>query len=1025
MAGRYSGPVRFFYLGDESVARQYNGIARKLVAYLQNQSELVRDNLWTASRRVKISDGVIIEVLKVTDLIYNAYIDARGVERDEQITDAFTYQFAYTGDGDQLWDIKNALIGGQLFPWAGGIFLATIFVFRENTTDYGVFPILSTREEIQAEDGRWEYVPNLGEIPFEDLIGKLPIPRHEILLASSEHLRLPDKRNMAHVSWMPKGNRHYMASALSVAAIRELGGYQNVVSSGSVLSRQSTTIGGKATDIGYEASLDLYEPAQFVENQLVKGTARRSAPNSDWYTSYGYQKVTHPIHGEREFGIMIDASQRVWVWPLEASEDPWAVDAGMHPYNEWAAHSIKINVDPFFSRDELLTFPPDVIAFPGDQFRTTAGTTFENLPGGSAFHGSPLADLVRYVWHPSPDGKKYTTIVEQVVDTQKPHLFRQGQPLVELALEELKCKVVDDENSPEYNLRFERPVPAQFEITIELTGPEFFNFGISVSPVELVEVADNFYPIQSRFAAEESFAGVAKGELLVAGFDLYTKAPLADLPPSDLVQHIENQGSLGSLYSTRNIKFLTALTHHSTNPVLESFAYKQLTYDPEALTERRCRYLNGQRYRYGDLTYSKLDQSWGRTGDSLAESMVQDLQWNFVMEGAFVVQKLSGDRVFRKTIRKYLDNPLEMGNWFTAQVSNLDVSTGSMVFGLCESTTYYTGVDGDIPYEQVGVANNPAQTPIYLPDTTEQSGVNTTKKGHACYWKGEIVDSRFQPGLSLSRLDEDLDSSPMDLNVRFWGSVYSAGGFVISPTTSILRAQYIYNTKLALLVGEENPEQTDLGLDMAEGYVGIPDFPWGLEMGSWFFNNHFNQANADKILSDDVFFSYFGRYITLSGPLVTKGKSNELAEPSPVPADEVIDVVRVRELQITHAQLASEAFGIPINSARKLSLFEDVGAYSYYRGAFSGATVVFEEEVQVSSIVASMELGGEADFFRVDLECPQFRVYCGINSYPAFYFLGDGYTSVTPRERSTALWANVQSRAYGYTILNEDEENDD
>lgn len=1007
MSGRYSGPVRFFYLGDESVARQYNGIARKLVAYLQNQSELVRDNMWTASRRVKISDGVIIEVRKVTDLIYNAYIDARGATAPSPILRILQYQFVYTGGAGKLWDIYQFASG---FPIAGGSIVGVVFLIREDRVDHVAVPLFSTL--LESPDSEWVYRSTLlTEEAQQALFASLLIPRYEIVHASSQHLFQPDEENIVHSAWMSKGVRHYMASVFTASTMQQAGSLamdvDNSTSPPSITPVDAVWLGDSTTDVGFETDLASYvRPIGTLSEFQAgpkKGAHDNSAPDSDWYTSYAVQEVELPDGSLRKFGVFIDASQTVRVWPLEAA----GTDV---PDPAYQSQFIKTNVAPTYVKSAPLVFPAGV-------YSSTPSFRDSFLGDDNVKFDGPLEDATRYIWHPKSDGTEFVTIVEK--ETPELNPVRYTGEAVAGAL-------------PYYLLnnkahRAFSPEPAKVQIAI--TQSEFSNaledFTITVSLVELLPYGDNIYPVQVRYAAEESFQGVQKDTILIAGFRVHRVDDSVD--GWDFLQAVNGDASLlpgvSVLPDYFNLFNCHAVQVTGLPVLLDQGEYyndnsKGTTYNDGGVEVTRNGHYqyNMPRYMVQDMPFTRLgaiseqlNNEGQPTQPRLAE--LSPYRKSFVLEAEFVVQSGSTD-VFTVCCRKFKPNEFDFGNFFTARVCSADVSTGTFVFGLCESTTWIGTVERPIPRWPEG----------FFGDWSVEEGVNTSVKGYALFYKGEQVSTDAST-LAL-QLDTPLDSPVLDKDLSFWGCLRPGRVLILPPLASgeYGFSSFFFNTDyiahLAGLVGN----QIEL---LQNFYYGFRDFPWGLEMASWVAHNHFKAYGSQQAIAGTDIVAYTGAYLDISSSMRINPLSHEFVVPPNVEMKNV-DTILVAGIPFTHAQLYNEAFSeaadLDFNvsfESKDVSPVEGTPPVSVGYPIRKGSSD-WDSQLMFAPLGVASEQDG-ANEWAINMLLPEARVYCDTSGFPMRLRFFDYVPNqnVAIASRNGIIRSPFQARCFGRVELEE------
>src|SRR5690625_4252375 len=464
---RYVGPVRFRYFGNVQTAQTYEPAARALIGSLLSGSSVP-----FSTRSVIVGSGVEIVATVISQpegsdrdriespiaaamrgrYIVTAQIYAPRMEllHPEGLPRIYQYQFTYAGPVGE--PRSPELVSGEGEQMYGGSVVGAIFVIWENRVDYASFPLVSNlKKPPQGEPDKWPYVekPLSTQEGLNEWLSHLIFPRYEIGLASSETLKLPRERDLVFSAWMPKGERHYLSQAYTPTSMTLLGAVQSSPGGVSLSYRR----GVAPTDVGYETSLSKSKTPSTQEPEVLEmspNPTEDSAPDADWYSSYGVHRVEYG-EGEVEFGVMVDASQRVHVWPLEAA------GAGV-PDPEYEGQSIKTNVAEEFAFSQQLVFPPEV-DFTPISYRDLY---HEVLQGEGAFVDGTLRESTRYIWAPSPDESEYSAIVE-VLHPQKELKL---QLLAGDRIEPLDPYYLDEEK--EY--RISSPQTAVFSIEISKTG---------------------------------------------------------------------------------------------------------------------------------------------------------------------------------------------------------------------------------------------------------------------------------------------------------------------------------------------------------------------------------------------------------------------------------------------------------------------------------------------------------------------------------------------------------------------------
>lgn len=1000
---RYTGPVRFDYHGNKAAAQQYATAARTMIGAMlasQQTPYTTRSALFDNGVRVTITvvsqpegpdrDRVSAPIAAAWGGRYlvSAHIYApQALEAEDAVRKVYQYQFVYANPAGEFWQSRQP--PGSAVS-SGGSAVGVVFVLHEETVSYAAFPLVSTtKEPPQDEPDAWPYI-QLSDIDVDitPWAKHLPVPRYEVGHATGDHVLLDGEKELLHTAWMRKGHRHYMAGASTPSTLRQLGTLNTAVDYvgqiPAVYLTDSPAYGHAPTDVGYEAALEVYQPPEKTEpydGEVTPGNSHTSAADADWYTSYGVYRAE--FDGEvRDFGVMIDANQVLHAWPLDA-EGTGAPDP------TYINQKIKTNVDPAYVKSAQLSFPPGV-RFHNMSYRDSV----PNYPDTNSFFDGPLEDSTRYKWHPSPDGSQYLTIVER----ESPGLVVERHDSGPVGADPV---YFDDER--EY--RIPDPAVAAFEIEIEPFGFYLGDFNLSVSPVTVVgEPADSFTPVQARFAQEGAFQDVSLGEPLVAGFEArrlsedvdswnFVQYLAGDAPPPfgswpvDAAHFLNCQAiELSSLPAP-----LTATWEYNGNP---PFAHYQYAVPP---------------YMRQDMPFARLTEF---ATDNIWQQMVVPYTSSFILEGRFVVRKLDGTEVFSKCCRKYKPNDHGFGNFFTAKVASLDISTGSVVFGLCESATYITSVDtpvGRFPGPS-GAAGN------WYP----HEGRNKSDKGYAVFHRGRLVESSWQP-LS-AQLDTELDSYPMDKNLSFWGGLRPSTVSVVPPlasglfafTSSAFNTQYIDH----LL--------NDVGLnpiEVANGMYGVRDFPWGLEMYSWFAQNHFSHRQIEDLVAGDDIIAFTGVYTDVQGEVAIQPMSNEVVNAPEVSA-RLVDTIHVGTERYTHAQMYEEAFGEPAGVDFNVELVNEVRSptdlggndVGYPYRTTTGSPGNWDSEL-IYAPFAVYKDAADNPVYAAHLLATDTRVYCGIDTLPAAIVVEPGFDPdqdpVGARQRNGVRQSPFVAKAFG------------
>lgn len=886
-----------------------------MAGYLQQQARLWGDTSFNPpAQNVNISDGAIIRVIKITEHLYNAYIDVRGVTSDP-IIKAIQYQFVYTGPAGTLWDVDQS--GG--LARTGGSAVGVIFVVRRNSVAHAAFPLVSTLKEPNVlTDEDWLFIDDMS-VDSSAWIESLIVPRYEVVHASSQHMLQLDDATV-HAPWVKKGDRHYLALSFCPGGLSQKG---TLFSTGVALSGQtglsffdSPDRSENATDVGYEVNLNVFNDVEFTAAELnaeelnIKlGSMDRSAPDADWYTSYGLQEVEHPDGTTRRYGILIDAAQRLYVWPLDAAGTG-------SPNPAYAAQLIKTNVDDQYVEFVDLQFPPDVFTS-SLSYRDTF-TSFSD----DFFTGGAYKDSARYVWFPRRDGKEFCTIVErhadlnQAVDLQLPPGNQLGVPTF---IDGAEWRVPD-------------PAPAKFSVAISATGTDLEDFTINVSPVELVNTPDTFVPVQAQYSSENSFIGAQQDDLLVGGFSVYRRSnsvdswagtqKLNDLEPYNAGTW---QRSHSAVFSCSSIvaaglpigiegvgAYYVDLANGSQwNSVTGVAIDANFHYNPHMPL-----------YMAVDMPFVRLGVLPNPTrtnGQPFAPGFTeaQEQIESFILEAEFKVIKEDQSEVFSVCCKKYKPNEFDFGNFFTATVTDLELSRGAIIFGLCDSTTWVSGVTS--PATQW-----PTPDGRLTSDHRGSVGTCTANKGYAIYRNGFLLDTNDEA--LHSQLFTQLDSILLSKYYSTWGTLNASGSSIV-PGSSLGLVPYFSNPLNAEFLDGLITAGTISSFSVSLLTVGVPEYPFGLDMYSWICANHYPQNASSSLLVEDrvPFTSFYGSYADFVKPIVVDCLNHQL-QTDPEVTHQIIDVIDVAGQRFTHSALYQEAFG----EAAVEDL--DVRAESIFRG---------------------------------------------------------------------------------------------
>ena len=925
---RYTGPVRFEYHGNTEVAQQYASAARKVLGIMLGSQQVP-----FSTRSVVFDNGVRITGSIISQpegpdrdritapiaaawggrYLVSAHIFAPPqLEGLGPVLKVYQYQFVYTGGAGEFWQVNEdeENIGGSL--------VGVVFVIREGGVDSAAFPIASTIKEPPAETpDAWTSL-TIEELIEDSSPWQLPAPvrRYEIAHATSDHIYLDGEQELIHSAWMKKGERHYLAQAFTPATLRLNGDLDTAVSgqlgvipdnpgpgspfnpgpsppgpSGPIsqltaLYYSSATLAARLTDVTYETSLQIYDPPEkeppYID-RITPGDQHNSAADSDWYTSYGVYRAE--FDGQtRDFGIMIDAAQTLTAWPLDA--------AGTGSPDS-AYPKIKTNVDPMYVKSVQLNFPAD-IDIAGFSYRDNYSS------GDDVFFTDPFEDGTRYRWHPSSDGKKFVSIVEKLhAPLEAERALKMNNPPTGV------LPSIYFMDSKEYKIS--SPLVAQISIEINPFGLFLGDFTLDVSDVGTTDMGDDFYPVQARFAQDWAFEDAELDDLVIGGFEVHrmsesidtfdvlqrlndgtTSDPLRDIPFHNRLQF----NRIDNFYTPAVFPGQGRVWHNRTGINENGPGNVYLTHDVPQYMAQDLHFTRVGAFDLGDQQSNIFTQEW------------VDLQNSWVMEGKFEIRKESGEKLFSKCCRKFKPDEFTFANFFTAQIASLDVSTGSVIFGLCDRTTYISSAE-----QTVG----PLDGGFYR-DFYPIEGINKSDKGYAVFHKGQLVETSNQP-LSL-QLDDALTSPVLSKSLAFWGTYQSFGDTLLQPPISIpFSATRGYNNSdwpleaaTALFNNGGYASLNSALASLATDRWGVRDFPWGLEMYAWFANNHFpDTSDIQNLVSGKDLIAYTGVYPSIESEVSFQPMTMEAVNEPSVSLKHV-DVLQVGDRRFSHSDLYQRAF---------------------------------------------------------------------------------------------------------------------
>ena len=511
---RYSGPVNISFLGDEAEAAQYIPAARAILGQLVNQAELSRDVQRFSARSAVLSDGTIISVRSVGSLVREITIDVRPSEGFS--VEILQYMFSLRGAGG----VPAPTITAGEFDFVQSAWVGVIIILREAAPpELLSFPLVSTREDIKPNfEDEWEFIQidsNLSTL--SSVADKLPIRRYEVAHAETKHLSQPDYRNIVHAPWIQAGIPPYNGFAHTKATQWFTGEGTGIFEEESGGSINTAAIEDmplikpfRSTDKGYEADLSIYQRPEMQGRIPIQGASEGGAPETDWYTSYARARIESANVGAREYGITIDANQKLYVWRTDA--EGTADTTG----SSFIDQAIKTSVATSFVKSKQLVFPSGV--YTGD---ISYRDSFNQSASGLTELGF---DASRYTWIPDSTGLNFVAIGMRYKDleVEPPGATT---PVQAYWGEAGFLDGVDTPPPTDKRLyRVPETVVLKLSIVINTTGPDLSAFELSVGQVTVQEVEDGFAPVKVGFAGSGSFDDTEKDDLLVAGIKAFYRS---------------------------------------------------------------------------------------------------------------------------------------------------------------------------------------------------------------------------------------------------------------------------------------------------------------------------------------------------------------------------------------------------------------------------------------------------------------------------------------------------------------------
>lgn len=212
-----------------------------------------------------------------------------------------------------------------------------------------------------------------------------------------------------------------------------------------------------AIDLAFDAA-----PSLFRERAAGKPWGEiGAAPDADWYRRAALHKATHPDHGSRNFIVMVDVSNRFYVYPTSADIDPGLYQGAPPAYK---AQEIKTNVPGKFVKSEVAPLPA-WCRKPLYASRDSAPDARNQLKNMQY-----VLDVPQYIWQFDSRGKRACCIVYE--DLPAIAMSNGQKPLLE--------GVADDGKE----VREALPGLVEIEVQVTLTGTKPEDFSVRLVTVD-------------------------------------------------------------------------------------------------------------------------------------------------------------------------------------------------------------------------------------------------------------------------------------------------------------------------------------------------------------------------------------------------------------------------------------------------------------------------------------------------------------------------------------------------------------
>ena len=451
-------PVRIIPMGDAAEAGKYVGLAKRLLA--------------RAAQLGKMSDVLRVDAQTTihvqTQPTEKIWIYAGG--------DGEWYQFIHTTARPVL-----SFLGGLPFLWGSGVQLRLPRVRAGQAVVWSKPPIPTGSAVEGNEHSPWPLrmgrktadQARLTAFQGSNQVQLLPLP----VFAGWVDADAP-------VSW--------------VRLMHSQAGEPGQVTGAGVAS-PLPGLGFRDADVIYDAA-----PARVAGRR-----AYQQAPDADWYHEAAAYRITHPAHGARDFVVMAAADGVLHCWPLAAR--------GEQAASEYADQEIKTNVAPEFAKAVVPPYP-DWVFRPDqpfrDQWRTDRPQSSPDPRYAWAFHPfTPRAACIAIQRQEAPGTLHQSFETSEHTYTEAPHAtpFRVR----------LGDRLAAEKDFPSSNKKTlpvsDRPGLLEFDLTIQITGPELGDFNFSVTLRDQFLAAGADYPVAVGYLAPVADGWASRGIAASAG----------------------------------------------------------------------------------------------------------------------------------------------------------------------------------------------------------------------------------------------------------------------------------------------------------------------------------------------------------------------------------------------------------------------------------------------------------------------------------------------------------------------------